>query len=71
MVKMQILRQNVPADVVVSQTPWLEEVEAQWGPAPGLVQADGRGIFIWEKSLEMFLSAYNWLAMGRPDATAL
>ena len=40
---------NVPADVVVSQTPWLEEVEAQWGPAPGRVQADGRGVFVLGK----------------------
>ena len=39
----------VPADVVVSQTPWLEEVEAQWGPAPGRVQADGRGVFVLGK----------------------
>ena len=40
---------HVSADVVVSQTPWLEEVEAQWGPAPGRVQADGRGVFVLGK----------------------
>ncbi len=40
---------HVPADVVVSQTPWLDEVEAQWGPAPGRIQADGRGVFVLGK----------------------
>ena len=40
---------HVPADVIVSQTPWLNEVETQWGPAPGRVQADGRGVFVLGK----------------------
>ncbi|MEO0567182.1 MAG: magnesium chelatase subunit H [Pseudomonadota bacterium] len=37
---------HISADKIVSGTPWLEEIEAQWGPAPGRVQSDGRGVFI-------------------------
>jgi magnesium chelatase subunit H len=37
---------TVPADTLVARTPWLEEIEATWGPAPGRVQANGREVFI-------------------------
>jgi magnesium chelatase subunit H len=37
---------HVPADEIVKGTPWLAEIEAVWGPAPGRVQADGRGVFV-------------------------
>jgi magnesium chelatase subunit H len=37
---------HVTADHIVAHTPWLSEVEAAWGPAPGKVQSDGRGVFI-------------------------
>jgi magnesium chelatase subunit H len=37
---------HVPADEMVAHTPWLDEIEAHWGPAPGRVQSDGRGVFI-------------------------
>ena len=37
---------HVSADQIVSSTPWLKEIEAQWGAAPGKVQSDGRGVFI-------------------------
>lgn len=37
---------HVSADQIVAQTPWLDEIEAQWGPAPGRIQSDGRGVFI-------------------------
>ena len=37
---------TLSADRIVSETPWLNEVEAVWGPAPGKVQSDGRGVFI-------------------------
>ncbi|WP_299849907.1 magnesium chelatase subunit H [uncultured Roseovarius sp.] len=37
---------HVGADTIVSDTPWLVEIEAQWGPAPGKVQSDGRGVFV-------------------------
>ena len=37
---------HVPADRIVADTPWLDEIEAQWGPAPGRVQTDGRGVFV-------------------------
>lgn len=40
---------RVPADDIVRQTPWLDEVEANWGPAPGRVQSDGRDVFILGK----------------------
>lgn len=37
---------HLSADRLVRETPWLEEIEAVWGPAPGKVQSDGRGVFI-------------------------
>ncbi len=37
---------RLDADWLVRETPWLDEVEAVWGPAPGRVQADGRSIFV-------------------------
>jgi magnesium chelatase subunit H len=37
---------HVGADDIVARTPWLAEVEAAWGPAPGRVQSDGRGVFV-------------------------
>ncbi|WP_300063291.1 magnesium chelatase subunit H [uncultured Roseobacter sp.] len=37
---------HVSADDIVAHTPWLNEIEAQWGPAPGRVQSNGRGVFV-------------------------
>ncbi len=37
---------HVDAETIVRDTPTLEEVEAAWGPAPGRVQSDGRGVFV-------------------------
>ncbi|SLN58143.1 Aerobic cobaltochelatase subunit CobN [Roseivivax jejudonensis] len=37
---------QVSADEMVRATPWLDEIEAVWGPAPGRVQSDGRGVFV-------------------------
>ncbi|MBK5928701.1 magnesium chelatase subunit H [Rhodobaculum claviforme] len=37
---------HVPADDIVRGTPWLKEIEAVWGPAPGRIRSDGRGVFI-------------------------
>jgi magnesium chelatase subunit H len=37
---------HVSADQMVAQTPWLSEIEDAWGPAPGRVQSDGRGVFV-------------------------
>lgn len=37
---------HVPADKIVAATPWLKDVEAAWGPAPGRQQSDGRGVFV-------------------------
>ncbi|MAM62908.1 magnesium chelatase subunit H [Maritimibacter sp. UBA3975] len=37
---------HVPVDTMVAKTPWLAEIEAQWGPAPGRHQSDGRGVFV-------------------------
>ncbi|MFN6978367.1 MAG: cobaltochelatase subunit CobN, partial [Gemmobacter sp.] len=37
---------QVDAETIVARTPWLGEIEAVWGPAPGRVQSDGRGVFI-------------------------
>ncbi len=36
----------VPAAEIVAKTPWLAEIEAVWGPAPGRLQTDGRGVFV-------------------------
>ena len=37
---------HVSADDLVRDTPWLKEIEAAWGPAPGRQQSDGRGVFV-------------------------
>ncbi len=37
---------RVPADAHVRREPWLREIEAQWGPAPGRQQSDGGSIHI-------------------------
>ncbi len=37
---------HILADEIVENTPWLREVEAQWGPAPGRHQSDGAGVFV-------------------------
>lgn len=37
---------RISADTIVAQTPWLEEIEATWGPAPGRVQSNGREVFV-------------------------
>jgi magnesium chelatase subunit H len=37
---------RIGVDDHVRRERWLREIEAQWGPAPGKVQADGRSIFV-------------------------
>ncbi len=37
---------HLATDDIVRDCPWLREVEAQWGPAPGRHQSDGRGVFV-------------------------
>ena len=37
---------HVSADAIVKGTPPLAAIEAVWGPAPGRVQSDGRGVFV-------------------------
>ncbi|MEM6566049.1 MAG: magnesium chelatase subunit H [Pseudomonadota bacterium] len=37
---------HVSADEIVAQNPYLSDIEAVWGPAPGRVQSDGRGVFV-------------------------
>ncbi|MCU0803262.1 MAG: magnesium chelatase subunit H, partial [Rhodobacteraceae bacterium] len=36
----------VPAADMVRDTPWLAEVEAAWGPAPGRIQSDGARVMV-------------------------
>ncbi|CTQ48015.1 cobaltochelatase subunit CobN [Jannaschia donghaensis] len=36
----------VTADQIVTRTPWLSEIEAVWGPAPGRIQANGREVLV-------------------------
>lgn len=36
----------VSAEDIVRGTPHLKEIEAVWGPAPGRVQSDGRGVYV-------------------------
>ena len=40
---------RVDADWIVKNTPWLEEIENQWGSAPGRVQSDGNSVFVLGK----------------------
>ena len=37
---------RIGADDHVRRTPWLAEIEAQWGPAPGRHNTDGRDLFV-------------------------
>ena len=37
---------RIPVDTHVRHQQWLPEIEAQWGPAPGRQQSDGRSIFV-------------------------
>ncbi|WP_420863994.1 magnesium chelatase subunit H [Algirhabdus cladophorae] len=37
---------HVSAEDIVANTPWLSEIESVWGPAPGRIMADGRGVFV-------------------------
>ncbi|WP_456305143.1 magnesium chelatase subunit H [Elioraea rosea] len=37
---------RISADDHVRRTPWLAEIEKQWGPAPGRANSDGRDIFV-------------------------
>ncbi len=37
---------HVPAEDIVAREPYLREIEAVWGPAPGRIQCDGRGVFV-------------------------
>ena len=37
---------HVSANDIVAHTPWLDEIETVWGPAPGKHQTDGRGVFV-------------------------
>ncbi len=37
---------RMSADEHVRKQRWLSEIEAQWGPAPGRLQTDGRNIFV-------------------------
>ncbi|MEM8555342.1 MAG: cobaltochelatase subunit CobN, partial [Pseudomonadota bacterium] len=36
----------VDADHIVANTPPLSVIESVWGPAPGKIQSDGRGVFV-------------------------
>jgi magnesium chelatase subunit H len=37
---------HVDADTIVRATPPLRIIESVWGPAPGKIQSDGRGVFV-------------------------
>jgi magnesium chelatase subunit H len=37
---------RIPAEDHVRREPWLAEIEAQWGPAPGRQQSNGSDIFV-------------------------
>ncbi|SMX31779.1 magnesium chelatase subunit H [Maliponia aquimaris] len=40
---------HVSAESIVANTPPLKAIEAVWGPAPGKVMSDGRGVFVLGK----------------------
>jgi len=37
---------RIPVDEHVRREPWLKEIEAQWGPAPGRLLTDGASLFV-------------------------
>jgi len=37
---------RIPVDDHVARDPWLNEIEGQWGPAPGRQLTDGRSLFV-------------------------
>jgi magnesium chelatase subunit H len=37
---------TIPAAEIVARSRWLKDTEAAWGPAPGRVQTDGRGVHV-------------------------
>ena len=37
---------RIPVDDHVRREPWLKDIEAAWGPAPGRQQTDGRSLFV-------------------------
>ena len=37
---------RVSADTIVARETWLDEIEANWGPAPGKIQSDGTAVQI-------------------------
>jgi magnesium chelatase subunit H len=37
---------RVSAETIVAREPFLAEIEAEWGPAPGKFQSDGQSVFI-------------------------
>ncbi|MEE4120080.1 MAG: magnesium chelatase subunit H [Paracoccaceae bacterium] len=37
---------HIDAETIVKQTPPLKAVEQVWGPAPGRIQSDGRGVYV-------------------------
>jgi magnesium chelatase subunit H len=44
------VHERIPVDDHVRSERWLEEIEAQWGPAPGKEWTDGRHLFVLGKS---------------------
>jgi len=44
------VHQRVPVDDHVRAEPWLKEIEAQWGPAPGKEWTDGQHLFVLGES---------------------
>ena len=63
----------VAADAIVRGEPHLREIEAQWGPAPGKHQSDGRGVFVLGQRVRQRLRrpAARLRLRGRPDAAAV
>ncbi len=41
----------IPTDQHVREEPWLNEIEAQWGPAPGKHLANGQGVMVLGQQL--------------------
>ncbi len=37
---------HIDAETIVRQTPPLKAIEQVWGPAPGRIQSDGRGVYV-------------------------
>jgi magnesium chelatase subunit H len=59
---------QIGLDDYVKREPWLKEIEAQWGPAPGRMLTNGSALFVLGKQFGNVLVAIQPGLRGRSDA---